>query len=115
MGTIKRDLALQIYLKIARAVAWLHGLMPRVLHRDLKATNILMYSRTEPRLADFGLAKIMRGEAFHARKPGRLLSTIDLSTPCGTRMWMAPELLDECDQYDETVDTYAFGVSDLSL
>jgi serine/threonine protein kinase len=42
--------------------------------------------------------------------PNRSLSLLQLSSPCGTRLWMAPELLDEAD-YDEKVDTYSFGVA----
>jgi serine/threonine protein kinase len=71
---------------------------------------VLLATAKEPRvvrLADFGLAKLK--ESTH-RQPNRSLSLLQLSSPCGTRLWMAPELLDEA-AYDEKVDTYSFGVA----
>ncbi|KAL6848517.1 hypothetical protein ACP4OV_021811 [Aristida adscensionis] len=44
----------------ARGLAHLHASSePRVLHRDIKSSNILLDARMEPRLADFGLARLV--------------------------------------------------------
>ncbi|XP_066321024.1 phytosulfokine receptor 1-like [Miscanthus floridulus] len=44
----------------ARGLAHLHASSePRVLHRDIKSSNILLDARLEPRLADFGLARLV--------------------------------------------------------
>ncbi|GJN18803.1 hypothetical protein PR202_gb06005 [Eleusine coracana subsp. coracana] len=44
----------------SRGLAHLHATSePRVLHRDVKSSNILLDARMEPRLADFGLARLV--------------------------------------------------------
>lgn len=44
----------------ARGLAHLHASSePRVLHRDIKSSNILLDARLEPKLADFGLARLV--------------------------------------------------------
>ncbi|XP_047079014.1 phytosulfokine receptor 1-like [Lolium rigidum] len=48
----------------ARGLAYLHGGSngaPRVMHRDVKSSNILLDADMEARLADFGLARLARG------------------------------------------------------
>jgi serine/threonine protein kinase len=48
-------------------MAYLHGggngaaSRPRVMHRDVKSSNILLDADMEARLADFGLARLARG------------------------------------------------------
>ncbi|KAL6629714.1 hypothetical protein ACP70R_029479 [Stipagrostis hirtigluma subsp. patula] len=50
----------------ARGLAHLHASSePRVLHRDIKSSNILLDARMEPRLADFGLARLVRPTDTH--------------------------------------------------
>jgi serine/threonine protein kinase/WD40 repeat protein len=68
-----------LLLKVARAVHYAH--QRRVLHRDLKPTNILLDSDGEPHLTDFGLAKVLEDD--------RGLTLTD--TIVGTPAYMAPE------------------------
>ncbi|GFP83629.1 probable LRR receptor-like serine/threonine-protein kinase at2g24230 [Phtheirospermum japonicum] len=49
----------KIALGAARALAFLHhGCSPPIIHRDIKASSVYLDSNLEPRLSDFGLAKI---------------------------------------------------------
>ncbi|XP_073296611.1 probable LRR receptor-like serine/threonine-protein kinase At2g24230 [Primulina huaijiensis] len=49
----------KIALGTARALAFLHhGCFPSIIHRDVKASSVFLDSSLEPRLSDFGLAKI---------------------------------------------------------
>lgn len=50
----------------ARALAYLHhGCEPRIVHRDVSSTNILLDENLEPRLSDFGLARLMENNHTH--------------------------------------------------
>ena len=48
---------LALFLKIASAVAFAHR--RQIIHRDLKSTNILVTEDAEPKLLDFGIAKLL--------------------------------------------------------
>ncbi|GMH27285.1 hypothetical protein Nepgr_029128 [Nepenthes gracilis] len=49
----------KVALGAARALAFLHhGCSPPIIHRDVKASSVYLDSELEPRLSDFGLAKM---------------------------------------------------------
>jgi hypothetical protein len=86
---------------VAQALDYLHnGCDKRVLHRDIKASNIMLDSEFNARLGDFGLARTIqqRGKTHH--------TTIEIA---GTLGYMAPETFLIGRATVET-DVYAFGV-----
>ncbi|OHT10528.1 TKL family protein kinase [Tritrichomonas foetus] len=67
-----------------------------VIHRDLKALNILIDSEGLPRIIDFGTARILNESS-------------KLSKNLGTLSHMAPEILNTRN-YDTKADVYAYGM-----
>ncbi|KAL6613831.1 hypothetical protein ACP70R_036101 [Stipagrostis hirtigluma subsp. patula] len=69
-----------------------------ILHRDLKMENILLDGDMNPKIADFGISKVMDQRRTH----------ITTSFTIGTKGYMAPEYAVR--QYSPASDVYSFGV-----
>ncbi|XP_020286242.1 serine/threonine-protein kinase S6KL-like [Pseudomyrmex gracilis] len=80
--------------EIALAIDFLHH--AGIVHRDLKTTNVLLDAKGHAVLIDFGLAKWLN---FSERT----------NTICGTRQYMAPEILRK-EYYRHEVDWWSLGV-----
>ncbi|KAK4802454.1 hypothetical protein SAY86_000657 [Trapa natans] len=97
----------RIALGAARGIAYLHhGCLPPIIHRDIKSTNILLDEDYEPKIADFGVAKVME------TPPGR--GNENSSGFAGTHGYIAPELAYTVNVTEKS-DVYSFGIVLLEL
>ncbi|XP_057791585.1 probable LRR receptor-like serine/threonine-protein kinase At5g63710 isoform X2 [Salvia miltiorrhiza] len=88
----------------AHGLEYLHDhCNPKIIHRDMKAANILLDDDFEPVLGDFGLAKLMDTKVTHVTTQIR-----------GTMGHIAPEYL-STGKSSEKTDVFGYGITLLEL
>ncbi|KAI8558017.1 hypothetical protein RHMOL_Rhmol04G0056100 [Rhododendron molle] len=94
----------KICIGIARGLAYLHEESRlKIVHRDIKATNVLLDKNLNPKISDFGLAKLDEEDDTH------------ISTRiAGTYGYMAPEYAMRGHLTDKA-DVYSFGIVALEI
>ncbi|KAI3720470.1 hypothetical protein L6452_21388 [Arctium lappa] len=91
------DARLRIAVGIIKGLQYLHfTLTPRMLHYNLKPSNVMLDAEFEPRLGDCGLGKVMQQQqqGFNGRASG----------------YNAPECIQNFSKYTEKSDIFSFGV-----
>jgi len=99
----------QIAACISCTLRGLHHLhkVGKIMHRDIKAANILLNSKGQAKLADFGVSKKLATSGQRQK------------TVIGTPYWMAPEVIDQAneegDGYDFRSDIWSLGITIIEM
>lgn len=93
-GQLKLSTVLKIGTEVCRGMDYLHK--RKIVHRDLKAANLLMDETGTVKIADFGVARVMD-------------STGVMTAETGTYRWMAPEVI-EHNPYGQKADVFSFAI-----
>ncbi|KAI4306006.1 hypothetical protein L6164_029325 [Bauhinia variegata] len=98
-GTLTWEARMKVLLGTAKALAYLHeAIEPKVVHRDIKSSNILIDNEFNAKVSDFGLAKLLDSGESHIT-----------TRVMGTFGYVAPEYANT-GLLNERSDIYSFGV-----
>ncbi len=99
MHAISTTDSARLLIKLLQATQVFHD--RNLVHRDLKPGNIILDSRQEPFITDFGLAKTVRPDEITVTHSGQIV---------GTLHYMSPEQVRAAADIDGRSDIYALGV-----
>ncbi|KAI3457059.1 hypothetical protein Pfo_013722 [Paulownia fortunei] len=98
-GSLTWEARVKVLLGTAKALAYLHeAIEPKVVHRDIKSSNILIDDEFNAKVSDFGLAKLLGSGESHIT-----------TRVMGTFGYVAPEYANT-GLLNEKSDIYSFGV-----
>ncbi len=102
------DQALEFCLQLVDALAEAHR--RNVLHRDIKSSNIMLNERSQLKILDFGLAKLLKSvEAHSDSEAHHTIELTQVGSPFGTASYMSPEQA-KGERADARADIFSLGV-----
>ncbi|XP_065191550.1 uncharacterized protein LOC135822669 [Sycon ciliatum] len=135
-AVVRHDDRLRFMLDAARGMAYLHDCDPAIVHRDLKASNLLVTERFVVKVADFGTARLIscldhRNRRFlslqrrelteqplswttaaagtNCQAPLLMNPNSDVTFSIGTLQYQSPEMMRQL-PYGTSSDIYSFGL-----
>lgn len=99
--------ALSIGVQVADALAYTHS--RGIIHRDIKAGNIMVTSEGQVKVLDFGLAKLMQNDPEDLPKGVDRAELTEVGIPYGTATYAAPEQA-KGERADHRADIFSTGV-----
>jgi len=102
-GRFTPEQALNVVPKVCDALQYAHD--EGVLHRDIKPENILVDTRGNVKIADFGIAKLVDAPEGKAD-----VTLTGVGSTLGTPHYMAPEQIEQPSKVDHRADIYSLGV-----
>ena len=103
------DKKIDISINILRGINYLHSRKPDyIIHRDIKPQNIIFTVSGKPKIADFGLSRLLKNKFIISNKK-RLPKNNDLSEYVGSNRYMAPEIRFG-KLYNHKIDIWSLGI-----
>ncbi|XP_060963078.1 serine/threonine-protein kinase STY46 isoform X3 [Cannabis sativa] len=93
-GVLPLQFLLRVAIDVSNGMNYLH--QNNIIHRDLKAANLLMDENGVVKVSDFGVARVQPESGV-------------MTAETGTYRWMAPEVI-EHRPYDQKADVFSFGI-----
>ncbi|KAM3842540.1 testis-specific serine/threonine-protein kinase 1-like [Diretmus argenteus] len=100
-GRLTEDQSHCYFKQLAAAMKYLHN--KGIVHRDLKCDNLLL-DNLDLKVCDFGLSRKVK---YSAKRHAVVLST----TNCGTKQYMAPEVIKKIPYDPKAADVWSMGVT----